>query len=80
MLQDCVAISCDEEVVYNRIKKLSIRESFAEQQILDSIIAYPEMLFMKKPKRTMIYLNDNKFVGIYQINENQKAVEYYCGD
>ncbi len=78
MLEDCVAISCDEEVVYNTVKKLSIRETFIEQQILNSIIAFPEILFMKKPKRTMIYLKDNKFIGIYQVNETCRTVEYYC--
>ena len=78
MLEDCVAISCDDEVVYNTIKKLSIRETYIEQQILDSIISYPEMLFMNKPKHAMIYLKDNKFIGIYQINATQRCVEYYC--
>ena len=78
MLEDCVAISCDDEVVYNTLKKRSIRETFIEQQILNSIIAFPEILFMKKPKRTMIYLKDNKFIGIYQVNETCRAVEYYC--
>jgi hypothetical protein len=78
MLEDCVAISCDDEVVYNTIKKLSIRETYIEQQILNSIVSFPEILFMKKPKRTMIYLKDDKFIGIYQINATERFIEYYC--